>query len=199
MLRPVLLFIFLNVFISNALQSQEVKFGVKGGLNHSWLIGDTNENFGARYSYHLGVFSDFALKNKWSFRPELIYSRQGSKFKGSFNVDDLNPGVQEVNNSFEFVFGSDYLQLPLLLRIQLTDFFALDFGPQIGVSVNGDSKLDYGPTFDVDFKLQDRMNLQLRYYFGVSDLFRTTVIGGSVFDDDFLNSVVQLSIGYRIF
>lgn len=60
--------------------AQEIKFGVKGGLNFSTVSGDNTENIDDVTSYNIGVVSEIPLSEKFSFQPEILYSRQGYSF-----------------------------------------------------------------------------------------------------------------------
>lgn len=193
----VLLVFFFCLFTQ--LKAQDKSFGVKGGLNLSQVFTSIENGFKPRLSYHAGVFADFPLSGKWSFHPELMYSRQGAKFRLS-DLNIINPGDPSlVQDSESLVFGSDYLQMPLLFKVNFIENFSLDFGPQVGIQINGGSQLDFGPTLGITLGVIDKLDIQARYYLGISDLFRKSSLGGVIFDDDTIDSVIQLSLSYVLF
>lgn len=191
--------LLLFCFLSTQLHAQDLNFGVKGGLNVSTVFTSLDNGFTPRLSYHAGVFTEFSMKGKWSFRPELMYSRQGAKFQFE-DLNIINPNDLILNQEREsVVFGSDYLQMPLLFKVNFIDVFSLDFGPQIGMQVNRGSQFDFGPTIGITLEIFEKLEVQARYYLGVSDFFRKTNFGGVTLDDNTLDSVIQLSLGYKIF
>lgn len=52
---------------------QDIRFGIKGGLNISTITGEDVENIDARTSFHGGILVDIPIAEKFSFQPELLY------------------------------------------------------------------------------------------------------------------------------
>ena len=57
--------------------AQDVKLGIKGGLNFATLTGGNNSEIGWTTDFNLGVMAEIKISEKFSFQPELIYSGQG--------------------------------------------------------------------------------------------------------------------------
>jgi len=197
MKRVPFLFFFL-LFITSELKAQDLNFGIKGGLNYSnFISNEIYADFSSKSSFHFGAFLELPMKGKLSFHPELLYSRQGARLRVELqNFGSLEP----VFLSPEYVnFNDNYIQLPLLFRLNFSQTFSFDFGPQIGVLASKGLRLDFGPTLGFGLDIADKFKVQLRYYLGVSDLLRKTTLGNVEFNEDRFDSVFQLSVGYVIF
>ncbi|MFD2513069.1 porin family protein [Pontibacter locisalis] len=112
-------------------------FGVKAGLNFSSIYGDDEEllgNYSGHRSYHGGVFAQIGWKKRLAIRTELLYSRKGYERSDS-------------------VFRFDYLEVPILLVVNLNENIGFHLGPQINVMVSATEEgkevrlMDYN-TFD---------------------------------------------------
>ncbi len=208
------LFLIMPLFaFIQTIQAQKSSFGVVAGPNVSSVMGDLTESNNPRLGYHFGVFAEVLLSNKLSFKPELSYSSIGyildTDFRTRFPFSE-NPGDGEI--SFTSAERSNYLAVPLALRINFTQLFGLEVGPQASFLINsvsklkksegfenqddrnsysGDFRLDYGAVLGIGFNLNDRFSLRLRYYHGLRDLFR-----GEIGDFANYNRALQLSLGY---
>ncbi|NHF60327.1 PorT family protein [Flavobacteriaceae bacterium TP-CH-4] len=193
-LTGMLLFVF-----SSSSYSQDLHFGIKAGLNRSNYVGDQYGDFKARTSFHVGVFAETPIGGIFSFHPELLYSRQGGRLALSpFIVAD--PGDPVINELPEYAeFYDNYLQFPLLFRINLGEVFSFELGPQIGISLTNDSRFDFAPVTGLGFDLGDKFKFQIRYFLGISDIVRSTELGGTTLNDDRFDSVFQLAAGYVLF
>ncbi len=216
MKQPIL--ILVTFFFLNFLTAQNSKFGVIGGFNYSDVRGDIgfiDSNY--RLSFHIGGIAEFSISEKLVFMPQIVYSSQGyiGKLDTSRLLSDqfIDPAV--LDEDFKVSNRLNYLSIPLLLKIKLTEKFSLDGGVQLGfllneVSVpksgfisdssletiryNGDFKLDYGVKLGASYNLNDKTFLQLGYYHGLSNITRQIP-----FDIKRNNSVFNLSVGYLLF
>ncbi|MBF4518860.1 PorT family protein [Flavobacterium sp. ANB] len=190
----VMAFVFLN--------AQETKFGLKGGANLSTLTGDT-QHTSLKAGFHVGGFAEFKLSDKFSIQPEVLYSTQGTKEKGSGT--DFQGQVYEIELNYKLA----YINVPILAKYYVAEKFSLEAGPQIGflvaakrkytapgVSEEDDVKKDFGSIdFGVDFgagyDLTEKFSVGLRYNLGLTNLHK---------DIDYYkikNSVFSLSAGYK--
>ncbi|WP_044401908.1 porin family protein [Lacinutrix sp. Hel_I_90] len=183
-MKKVLLVITAVFGLSNAMNAQDVDFGVKTGLNISNFTGgeaDRNNLIG----FHIGTFAEIKLSDKFSLQPELLYSRQGS----------------EANNFVKI--KVDYLALPLMAKYYLSDKFSLEAGPQMSFLVNDKavfndsaipdaetdaSSFDFGLNIGLGYAVSSNLFIQTRYNYGI-----TTVAE----NPDIKNSVFQVSLGYK--
>ncbi len=216
-MRRISLVLFFLVSLTFQLEAQDLKFGVKGGLNLSTLSGNTVSNNNPRLAYHFGGFANIALSDRFSLNPELLYLSIGSRYK--YSLDDfviINPEPILNNPSFKSVTRSNYLAIPVNIRYNFTESFGIDFGPQVAFLLNGVDKVveandidqdtskrtfsgdfepDYGLNLGFTLELQEKINLQLRYYQGLKNL-----VSNDFFPDDRrYNIALQMSVGYIIF
>jgi hypothetical protein len=166
--------------------AQDIKFGVKGGLNLANVSGDNTKAFDPVTSFNFGVMSEISITDKFSFQPELMYSGQGYSFN-SDNVVELS-----------------YLNIPLMAKYYVAKGLSIEAGPQIGylfaaknesVDVKDSfKKIDFGANVGLGYKLENGLNFGVRYNLGLSNI--NNVSGSS---DKYKNGVVQASVGYFFF
>ncbi len=183
-------------FANQSLAQAQFALGIKGGLNFAKL--DVNSsvatNYNNRTGYHAGAFALFKL-TKIGIQPEIIFSRQGSKYE--FNSQNLEANF-------------DYINVPILLKIYTIAGINLQVGPQFGflskaeaeTVVNGiksptdvknlyktsDVSLALGVGWDLPFGLM----LDARYNLGLSD------ISDNSNNPETKNKVFQISAGFKI-
>ena len=164
-------------------KAQEIKLGVKGGLNFASVSGNYTANPETVTAFNFGVMSEIPLTKKFSFQPEVLFSGQGFS---------LNKSVLALN----------YLNIPLMGKYYLTKGFSVEAGPQIGFLLSAKNEsvnvkdsfhsLDYGVNFGVGYKLNNGLNFGVRYNAGLSDITKTDTYTNK-------NGVAQVSIGYFFF
>jgi long-subunit fatty acid transport protein len=181
--------------------AQEVKFGLKGGLNVANLSfsGNGAPSTSSLVGFHIGGFTEIKVSDKFSVQPELLYSTQGAKFKMSQDGVTLNS------------FKLGYINLPVMAKYYVAKNFSLEAGPQLGfltsakanasgsgTTVDVDVKkifetIDFGLNFGAAYDLTEKFSAGLRYNLGLSNIAKTEE-GDS---DTVKNSVFSLSIGYK--
>ena len=178
MKKAILLTMFLALGSLSA-NAQGIKFGVKGGANFSNVKGDfDSENI---TNFHVGALVELNITPSFSLQPEVLYSSQGAKLKGS---DDIK---------------SDYINIPVMARFYvIPKLLSIDAGPQFGFLVN-DNYDNIGPAFkskNYDFAVAGGVTVDIisglfvsgRYVVGLTD---TTE------DSDVKNMTAQFSVGYK--
>ena len=163
--------------------AQDMKYGVKGGLNSSSLSGA--EGASSIMGIHLGGFAQFKVNDKFSVQPELLYSMQGAKFDGG--------GTLNMN----------YINIPVMAKYAVGEKFNLQAGPQIGflmsakaesVDVKDTTKsLDFGINFGAGYDLSDKLFLEARYNLGLAQTQKELAPGETAVT----NAVIQISLGYK--
>lgn len=166
----------------------ENAIGIKGGVN----IGNLSEFDGrSRISGHVGVFLHHTINNNWCFQPELLFSGEGQRF---------------YSNAMEHTLALDYLQLPLMIQYYPTPQLYLEAGPQVGVLISAQDKVDqrnghtnvksdfaaaqFAIAAGVGVKVSDQVIVYGRYNFGLTDV--------TVFDNIVDHSRVgQIGIAFR--
>ncbi|NBW27503.1 MAG: porin family protein [Flavobacteriaceae bacterium] len=169
------------VFAFSFANAQDTKYGVKGGLNMS---NNSSEGSKSITSFHLGVFAQFKMNDKFAIQPELLYSGQGAS-------TDL--GTVNLN----------YLNIPVMAKYNVADAFSIEAGPQIGFLMSAKfgsldfkdqcNSTDFGFNLGAGYDLNETMSLGLRYTMGLSNVEKD-VAGQS---NNSKNSNIQLSFGYK--
>jgi hypothetical protein len=168
-----LLFTFLLAFAGFSAQAQ---FGIKGGLNFSNLKSDRADNFNVLTNWHVGVLYEAGLSSSISIQPEFLYSVQGAKLRRE-------------------EFKLNYFEVPVLLKVYLTEGFNIQAGPQFGMLLSesdnfdrfNSETFDFGITGGLEVFLTDELFVQARYYQGTKDVTSNT---------NLKNTVVSASLGF---
>lgn len=161
-------------------------FGVKGGVNFANIYGDDTDalNASSHTNFHVGVYTQLAISKVFSFQTEGLYSRKGFE--------------NEVENRF------DYLELPLLAVLNISDNFSLHLGPQFSVmiaakqdgkeiSMEDINTFDYGLAGGAETRFR-MLRLGARYNLGLAEILDENDTGLPI-GGDVKNSVAQLYIG----
>src|SRR5574343_1308123 len=94
-----------------SLQAQNVKYGLKGGLNVANInvSGAASPSMSSVVNLHIGAFAEFSINKKVAFQPELLYSMQGSKFSQIVNIEGTN---YDTDNTLKL----SYINIPLMFK-----------------------------------------------------------------------------------
>jgi opacity protein-like surface antigen len=183
------------------INAQEIKYGLKGGLNVAKLTG-VEEGFDARGGFHIGGLVEFKVNEKFFIQPELLFSQQGTKGK--------IPGVYgsqvfELETTAKY----DYLNVSIMAKFYVANDFSLLAGPQMGFLVSAKqkgeaaglalekdvkdqyNKVDFGVNFGVGYDFTKNIFAEARYNLGFTDIEKETDAG------DVKNRVIQISVGYK--
>ena len=163
-----------------SIEAQGISIGAKAGLNLASITGDDATGTDGRTSLHVGAVANFEISEIFAIQPELLYSAQG------FKVDDV-------------VFKFDYVSLPILADVSISDGLSLQGGPVVGFNITSEAEGE-GQTLDLDaesldvaaaigaqFTLPLGIFFQARYNIGFTDIVQ---------DSEAKNSLVTASIGY---
>lgn len=162
--------------------AQDMKFGVKGGLNSSTLSGA--EGAKSIVGIHLGGFAEFKVSDKFSVQPELLFSMQGAK-------NDV------------YTLNMNYINIPVMAKYAVAEKFNLQAGPQIGFLMSAKAEstdvkdsmksLDFGLNLGAGYDFTEKMFLDLRYNLGLAQTQKDLMVGETASK----NAVIQLSLGYK--
>ena len=165
--------------------SRPVDFGLKGGLNVSSLGGNNSQIGSAKVGFHAGAYLITFLSERVSLQPELVYSQQGFQLTGQYATR----------------FEHNYLNLPIIFKIDVGPGTTVQLGPQVGYFLNrndngnnfgGYKKIDFGLALGVGYALESGLNLTARYNLGFANV--TENVSNQV--PSRTNRVFQLSLGY---
>jgi hypothetical protein len=176
----------------------QLSVGAKAGLNLANLAGDDVEDSDMRTSFHVGGYLNFAFSENLSLQPELLYNSVGAKS----SYDD--PDFGDVTETIKL----NYISLPVML-VYSFGTVNLQAGPQVNFLAGAKYKIEAdGESFEEDIndglKSTDfgfnvglganfgKLNATARYCLGLSSI-------ADEGDADTKNSVIQLSLGYRLF
>jgi opacity protein-like surface antigen len=188
------------VFAFGFANAQDVKFGVKGGLNVATLTGDI-DNASSKVGFHVGGFAEIKVSDKFAVQPELLFSTQGAKREF---LDDFGDGDVKVEQKINL----SYVNIPVMAKFYVADGFSLEAGPQIGFltsakykfEAEGESEeedakdelnsVDFGLNFGAGYNLTENLSAGLRYNLGLSNIAKDS-------DGKSKNSVFSVSLGYK--
>jgi hypothetical protein len=119
----------LSFGLAYALRAQETnrpRFGVKAGLNYSNLYTKDSDHSKTHAGLNVGLFASLPLSNRVSLQPELYYTTKGA---------DVTYNNAFVNGTASF--NLNYLEVPLLLAVRVTNHVNIHFGPYAAVLISG--------------------------------------------------------------
>ena len=121
-----------------ALTYSQVQIGVKGGLNLSNLYIDTDEidDENSRLGYHAGGILKLNVTDYFAIQPEVLYSTKGTKAEYNFG-DLLGEDV-----TAEYDFNMNYVDVPILAVVTISDILELHAGPYFGFLTNAEATTD---------------------------------------------------------
>lgn len=211
--KIIIAFVFLTSFsqVSFSQISSDnsgLKFGVKGGVNFSNLYTDNVEDNNVMTGFNAGVFTKLSITESLAIQPELLYTTKGAELK--------------YNNAFvngTSTFRLNYLELPVLLVINLTDNFNVHAGPYFSYLLDGKVTNDsQGTLFDIENNIKnedynkfdtglsvgvgfdaDQLGFGVRYNYGLQKVGKErNFLGTNYTFPDGKNSVINLYISYSI-
>lgn len=102
------------------------RLGIKGGLNFSSLY--TKDSYDSKMltGFNIGFFSKVPITQHVAIQPELYFTTKGSE------VTYNNTFVDGIAR-----FKLNYIELPLLLAVNLTDNFNIHAGPYVAYMLSG--------------------------------------------------------------
>jgi hypothetical protein len=136
--------------------------GLKGGLNVSNVIRTGDNDFSTDYKsgFHAGIFVDVPLVDRLSLSPELVYSQKGYKTVS-------NGGLF---GDSEFSVTSNFVEVPILLKVQAAKAFSIHLGPQFSFLTSTVTEFERGDQVVRDRVEEDNDNLRKNLLGGVLGL-----------------------------
>lgn len=142
---------------TTAANAQDIKFGVKAGLNVSDIIkGDGNNNFDTKTKtgFNAGVTLEIPLIAGLAFTPEVLYSQKGYKL---------------TYTAGEFTQTTNFIDVPILASFKLGSSFNIVAGPQVSFLLSTKNKFENG------FGSVEQENVE-----DDSDRFKKSLVGGVI-------------------
>ena len=174
-------------------------FGIKGGVNYVNLVETSSGPSYGDYilAFHAGMFSTVEITEKFSLRPEILYSKKGYDRALSSSTIDIQ--IQR---------RLHYLNLPVLMQFRPLKQLAFLAGPEFGYilaarqDINSPNftkeindmydRFDLGLAAGINFLITENLQSEIRYTHGLSDLANNSSILGS----NLQNRTFQFSVGY---
>lgn len=201
-----------KIFITAALlclyqltYSQNYQLGIKGGFNLSSFRGD-NDNLNPIAGFHAGVFIDYKLSEIFSVQSEILYSGAGAK-----------NSIDTAEGKFRETLRLGYVSVPVMLKYYPVKRLSIGLGGEAGWMVSARVKYDeasivseagtcnkctmdlmekftVGIKTGVGYELDKQFIIEARYHLGLTDVYKNNnAVSGT-----FRNSILQLSIGYKL-
>lgn len=182
---------------SAGLLAQGVSGGIKVGANFanqkisgSGITLDTKMKPG----FQAGVYLTAMFSEKIGLQPEVLYSLEGSKYENGSATTNIN---------------LTYVNVPVLLRYNITEMFNVHAGPQFGFitkaefesdgdkedAVDSFKKSDVSIAFGAGVDLPVGLNFGLRYAIGLADIAEEDGFG----DGSIKSANLQVYLGYTLF
>ena len=96
------------VMVFGFANAQKTRFGIKGGLNISTVVGGDVDDTKSLIGFHVGGLAEIHVVEKFFIQPELLYSAQGTKVDGPLGTDAdlklnyLNIPADKQDNHFSY-------------------------------------------------------------------------------------------------
>ena len=182
--------------------SSLAKFGIKGGVNFSNLYTEDVDDENVLTGFNLGAFVELPLTTSLSFQPEISYTTKGAE--------------NEYNNataSGRVKFRLNYIEVPVLLKFNITSGFNVHFGPYAAFlidskitnedsdgSINFEDEVDDDDLNKIDFGLAAGIGIDFgnigigaRYNYGLTTVGKEREVLGTTYTyPDGKNSVLGL-------
>lgn len=200
-----ILILAIGVMFAGAAGAQTV--GVKGGVNFSNIIKTNDKDFNTEFKPGLnaGLFVDIPIVKQLSFAPELMFSQKGYKTSGNSLLGGPN----------EYSVTTNFIEVPILAKINPTSNFSIYAGPQVSFLVSTKEKFTTGSAsyentirnendnlkkslvggvIGVGIGLTNQLSLQARYALD----FQKNNENGSTETPIYKNQVIQTGLAYRL-
>lgn len=166
--------------------AQDLKFGVKGGLNFANLGKDADTDM--RVGFHVGGFAQYGINENFMLQPELLISLEGAK-------GNMGNGDKNINLT--------WLNIPVMgvLKVGAVQGLSIEAGPQLGFLMgakydgedikDGFKSVNLSLNLGAGYAINEQIGVGARYCIGLSDL-NDMGVGGDVSQNNF-----QLSLNYK--
>ncbi|HCS19414.1 MAG TPA: hypothetical protein DIW47_02435 [Bacteroidetes bacterium] len=160
--------LFLVLFPIGLVQAQEFKSGYMLGVSATQVDGDNLSGYN-KLGPHLGIFVERMFGDKFSVRPEFLFTIKGAK-----NYVDIDNIADPIKTAFY------YVEVPFFLNYHIKKF-QIEAGPSFGVlmyAYNNDktgkyettglyNRMEWAAHLGVSYRLKESMLLYGRYSYSM--------------------------------
>jgi len=135
-MKKVFLFVCATLTLAAMASAQSLHIGAKAGANMNKIDGQSFKQ-GYELGYQLGGYLELNFNKNWGIQPELLFSQSNTIVDSGFKAI-----YQDID---EAVIGEkahlNYLNIPILLRVNVGSILTLNAGPQFSILMNKDASL----------------------------------------------------------
>ncbi len=158
---PALLFILVSdsIFGQNTSDnSAQVRFGIKGGLSIATIVKSNDDNFSSMplYGFNGGAVIQLPIGHIIAIQPEVLFSQKGYRSTGTV-----------ASAGYDYRRFLNFLDIPLLLRINASRSFGIVVGPQYSYLLETHTKFKTGDDTFVQDVNNDNSNIRKNIFGGV--------------------------------
>ena len=176
----------------------QVHFGAKVGFDMTHFWGE-NVTHRMTPNYQVGALMEYKFNNTIGISPEVVFAAQGGAAK---------------EGAYEATFHTNYINVPVMLKIYATPDLSIDLGPQVGFNVyskitekgslsgggidisakettdlkDETNTVDFGVGLGATYNLTENAFVQARYTMGLTKVFD----GGEA-----KNGNIQVAFGWK--
>jgi len=189
-------------------KDSNAEFGFKGGVNFSNMYTEDVDDNNVLTSFNAGIYAKLPISDALAIQPELLYSRKGAELV----YDNV---FAEGTAKFKL----NYIELPVLLKVNLTDNFNIHAGPYFAYLIDAQvtnetddgtfdfednydnddfNKFDYGLSAGVGLDFES-MGIGVRYNYGLQTVGKDRDFAGTTYTvPDGKNSNLSLYLAVRL-
>ncbi|WP_445457784.1 porin family protein [Flavobacterium sp. HNIBRBA15423] len=189
-------------------KDSNAEFGFKGGVNFSNMYTEDVDDNNVLTSFNAGIYAKLPLTDAIAIQPELLYSRKGAELV----YDNV---FAEGTAKFKL----NYIELPILLKFNLTDNFNIHAGPYFAYLIDAQvtnetddgtfdfednydnddfNKFDYGLSAGVGLDFES-IGIGVRYNYGLQTVGKDRDFAGTTYTvPDGKNSNLSLYLAVRL-
>ena len=136
-------------------ETPEVNWGVRGGLNITNLDFKPDATFENKHrnGFAFGAFVDYGFTPTFSILAELQYSAEGAEAE---------------------TLRADYIQLPILLRFSLGEFFTVGVGPMVSLKTweyqDGYNNFTFSGVAGLEYMFTDELFIDVRVHYTLGNI-----------------------------
>lgn len=182
------------------------EFGVKGGFNMSNLSKDENvDDNNILYGFNAGLYATLPVSDFVAIQPEILFTTKGAE--SEYSGAGFNGNAK---------FRLNYIEVPLLVRVNLTKNFNIHAGGYasylVSSKVTGNGDFEFNEEIDTDDLAKfdaglavgvgvdfNPITIGLRYNHGLTTVGKErTVLGTTTTFPDARNRNLSLYLSYRL-